>query len=164
MKVCSICKQEKPLEEFYRHSSTKDGRTSYCSCCGRKLKREEYERNRKVPDGIKIGKDGIKTIKNGWSTRIYWDGNMLSIMKRYFPKTLNEEILELLGGQVSMRTMLRKAREMGLQKDPDWLKGVWEERRLIAHVESKKKGYPGAFKMGKTFSGNQYVDANGNRR
>lgn len=32
-KVCSKCKVEKPLSEFHRSLSTKDGHTHYCKSC-----------------------------------------------------------------------------------------------------------------------------------
>ena len=51
----------------------------------------------------------------GYSTRIFWNGNMLSIMRRHYHNTLNRELAEMLG--VSERSVTRKAREMGLEKD-----------------------------------------------
>lgn len=71
---------------------------------------------------------------------------MLDDLRRMFPDTLNEELAGFLG--VSQRTMIRKARELGLQKDPAWLANVWEERRKWAHMASAAKGYPGGLKKG----------------
>lgn len=71
---------------------------------------------------------------------------MLSLLKRHFPNTRNDEVAELIG--VSPRTMIRKARELGLEKDPDWLQGVWNFNRMDAQAQSKRKGYPGTFKPG----------------
>ena len=81
-----------------------------------------------------------------YATRIFWNTQMLDYLRRHFPTTLNEELAGCLG--VSPRTMIRKARELGLEKDPEWLAEVWEERRKLAHVISKRKGYPGGFKKG----------------
>lgn len=81
-----------------------------------------------------------------YSTRIFWNTDMLDYLRRHFPTTLNEELAACLG--VSQRTMIRKARELGLEKDPEWLTAVWDERRRLAHVISKRKGYPGGFKKG----------------
>ena len=83
---------------------------------------------------------------NGYTTRIFWNAQMLDYLRRHYPTTLNEELAGCLG--VSKRTMIRKARELGLQKDPGWLAAVWEERRRLAHVISKRKGYPGGFRKG----------------
>lgn len=82
----------------------------------------------------------------GYSLRIYWSGRMLADLKRYYPQTLNDELAELLG--VSVRTMIRKARELGIEKDAKWLWGIWDERRLMARAASRLKGYPGCFKKG----------------
>ena len=81
-----------------------------------------------------------------YATRIFWNTQMLDYLRRHFPTTLNDELAGCLG--VSPRTMIRKARELGLEKDPKWLAEVWEERRKMAHVIAKKKGYPGGFKKG----------------
>jgi hypothetical protein len=71
---------------------------------------------------------------------------MLSLLERYYPTTKNEEVAEIIG--VSSRTLIRKARELGLSKDPDWLKGIYNFNRRDAQAESKRRGYPGAFKLG----------------
>lgn len=59
---------------------------------------------------------------------------------------LNNDLSEWLG--VSVRTVVRKARELGLEKDAAWLKDIYDERRMMAHSASKAKGYPGAFQKG----------------
>ena len=82
----------------------------------------------------------------GYATRIHWSTAMLDYLRRHFPTTLNEELAGCLG--VSPRTMIRKARELGLSKDPQWLADVWEERRKLAHFISRRLGYPGGFKKG----------------
>lgn len=159
LKTCYRCGQEKPVSEFNRDRKKPDGISIYCAECGRKMRRDSYSRNRKVPEGIRVREDGVKIRHEGHSCRIYWDGNMVAIMKRHFPRSTNQEMLELLGHQVSLRTMLRKAREMDLEKDPDWLRGIWDDCRMLAHDGSRKKGYPGTFQKGRPFSGNQYVNA-----
>ena len=83
---------------------------------------------------------------NHYSLRICWTPDMLSLLKRKFATTLNDDLVGMLG--VSLRTMLRKARELGLEKDPDWLKAVWDERRFWANCASRAKGHPGCFKKG----------------
>ena len=71
---------------------------------------------------------------------------MIDYLRRHYPTTLNEELAGCLG--VSQRTMIRKARELGLEKDPEWLRDVWDERRKLAHIIIKRKGYPGGFVKG----------------
>ena len=87
-------------------------------------------------------------VHNGISTRIFWSPSMISYLQKHFPTTKNKELAEELG--VSPRTMIRKARELGLEKNSEWLQGVWDEHRLMAQAESKRKGYPGSFKAGCT--------------
>lgn len=97
-------------------------------------------------NGITVREDGIKFIRNGVSRKIYWDGNMISLLKRHFPTTMTDELVEILG--VSRRTIICKARELGLQKDPEWLSQIWEERRRMAQTIAKRKGNPGCWKKG----------------
>ena len=98
------------------------------------------------PDGLYINSEGRVMEHKGYATRIYWNGNMISFLRMHFATTLNEELAECIG--VSQRTMIRKARELGLKKNQEWLHKVWNERRVLAHAISKKKGYPGCFKKG----------------
>lgn len=99
------------------------------------------------PEGLYHDSDTGRTWEHkGYATRIHWNGNMLTFLRRHFPTTLNDELADCLG--VSKRTMIRKARELGLEKDPEWLAAVWEERRRWAQIESRRRGYPGGFKKG----------------
>lgn len=101
----------------------------------------------KKKDGIFYNpKVGRIVEHHGYSTRIHWSTAMLDYLRRHFPTTLNEELAGCLG--VSQRTMIRKARELGLTKDEVWLQQVWDERRRLAHAISKRKGYPGGFVKG----------------
>lgn len=102
-----------------------------------------YTRKR---DGVYVGSDGRLYNHQRYKTMIYWSPQMIADMKRYYPTTLNEELAGILN--VSQRTLTRKARELGLEKDRSWLREIWEERRLMAQVESKRRGYPGCFKKG----------------
>lgn len=102
---------------------------------------------KKKPDGIFWNKEKQRTyVHKGYSTSIFWSKQMIDDIKRYYPTTKNEELAGMLG--VSQSTLIRKARELGLDKDREWLLGIWEERRMIAHAISKKKGYPGTFQKG----------------
>lgn len=82
----------------------------------------------------------------GYATRIFWSPAMLSYLRRHYPGTLNEELAACLG--VSQRTLIRKARELGLEKDTEWLRRIWDEHRIMAHASSRHKGYPGGFRKG----------------
>lgn len=45
MKTCSVCKLEKPLDEFQKRSSNKDGRTGMCKICKREYDNKYYKTN-----------------------------------------------------------------------------------------------------------------------
>lgn len=99
------------------------------------------------PDRIYFDpKTGRSMEHKGYATRIHWSTAMLDYLRRHFPTTLNEELAGCLG--VSPRTLIRKARELGLEKDPQWLSQIWEERRRMAHAIANRKGNPGCFKKG----------------
>lgn len=104
----------------------------------------KYERK---PDGVRYhAYYGRIMEKQGYATRIHWSKQMIDYLRQHFPNTLNEELAGCLG--VSQRTMIRKARELGLEKDQEWLSAVWDERRIMATAASKRKGIPGGFKKG----------------
>lgn len=44
-KTCTICKHSKPLSEFNKKSSTKDGLQSKCCHCSRAMSRRHYKDN-----------------------------------------------------------------------------------------------------------------------
>ena len=84
-------------------------------------------------------------IRNG-ARCVHWSQQMIDDLQRLFPTTLNDELAAFLG--VSPRTMIRKARVLGLEKDPQWLADVWTQRRHWANMSSRRKGYPGSFRKG----------------
>lgn len=43
MKYCKKCNTSKPLEDFYKHNGTKDGRHSVCSDCAKAAKKVRYD-------------------------------------------------------------------------------------------------------------------------
>ena len=141
-KVCPNCGRKLWLRDFYKLKS--GAYASWCNDCQRANKREWYNRTRKVPDGIrKDAKTDLLIEHRGISRRIYWSRRMLDDLIRLFPTTMNEDMADILG--VSVRTLIRKARELGLRKDPVWLRGIWEDHRRLARFESRRKGYPGGF-------------------
>ena len=46
LKTCSNCKTEKPLTEFSKDRSKKDGTRNYCKCCAKARNKAYYEANR----------------------------------------------------------------------------------------------------------------------
>ena len=103
--------------------------------------------NKKVKYSSKKGR--LMEI-DGRARRIYWSGDMLSLLRREFPTTINEELAGMLG--ISARSVTRKAAELGLKKNQEWLTKLWSERMFWARIKSKQLGYPGTFKPGNTIS------------
>lgn len=100
----------------------------------------------KPPRTFYSPKMGRVVTHDHYATRIFWNKDMLDFLKANFATMLNEELAGCLG--VSPRTMIRKARELGLQKNARWLRGIWKERSIMGNVVSKKMGYPGSFQKG----------------
>ena len=102
---------------------------------------------KKVKDGIFIDPKTNRLVEHrGYATRIFWNTTMLDYVKQHYARTLNEELAGCLG--VSVRTLIRKARDLGLKKDEGWLCKVRDERRMLAYAVSRRKGFPNRFKKG----------------
>ena len=141
-KVCPHCGRKLWLRDFYKLKS--GAYASWCNDCQRANKRDWYNRTRKMSDGLRYDSATGRTIeKEGIARRIHWNGQMLSDLHRLFPTWKNQELAEYIG--VSVRTLIRKARELGLQKDRKWLLGIWNKHRALARFEARRKGYPGGF-------------------
>lgn len=146
-KICCQCGRKLWLRDFYRLANGE--RWGACKECQRKQKNDWYKANRKKPDGVFYDTKEARLMEHrGASKRIYWTGDMLSLLRRYFPNTKTEEVAEMIG--VSHRTVIRKARELGIEKDADFLLRVWDENRLLAHVSNKTNGNSGMIKKGHT--------------
>lgn len=146
-KVCPRCKRKLWLRDFYVTKATGQPHR-YCKECSREMQRNSKSYISKLqPNGIRYNADtGRKILKQGYSRKIYWDGNMLSVLRRYFPNTRNEEVAEMLG--VSPRTVVRKARELGIYKDPDFCKDMSRQAALLAYSKNKREGYKNLFPKG----------------
>lgn len=110
------------------------------------MRKNTYVRKK---DCIYIGKDGRVWQHNHLTTRLYWSPQKIADIKRYFPTTINEECAAILG--VSVRTLIRKARELGLAKDKEWLKEILRDNQIIATVFSAKSPKPKGFHKGNTY-------------
>ena len=159
-KVCCHCKRKLYRRNFYKSSNTSDGLSHRCKECEKACQREQYIKHHKIPDGItRDPSTGLLMNHRGASRKIFWSSNMISILKRYFPTTKNDEMPDLFFPRISKRTIIRKARELGLEKDPEWLRGCWDDSRVLA-LAASRKGNNGWLKKGHKFLGNQYVKIN----
>lgn len=110
--------------------------------------RQEYRKYHPIKPARTFYHQGQQRVvtRDRYSMRIFWNKQMTDFLKTHFATSLNEDLAGCLG--VSQRTVIRKARELGLKKDKTWLDGIWNERRLMANAEAKRLGYPGTFKKG----------------
>jgi hypothetical protein len=82
MKKCSICCVHKSLEDFYKNTSSKDSKMSFCKLCD-KLKRKKYY--------AKNANNIIEKAKTYNQT--YINKNRQTISRRYFQKRYNNDAL-----------------------------------------------------------------------
>ena len=125
--ICCICGQDLPEESFYP-SEFRGNRKARCKECHKERKRRLNKLNEGVVQRgtrLVIRKDGI--------SRIYWSGNMVSELKRYYPTTKNAELADYFG--VSQRTINRKAAELGLTKSKQFIADVSKDNGYLALIK-----------------------------
>lgn len=102
---------------------------------------------KKVKDGVYLyPKFGRVMEHKGYATSIFWSKQMIDFLKRHYATTPNEELAGWLG--VSVSTTIRKARQLGLQKNPEWQSNLSRQHCKLAHAAALKAGNPGRFKKG----------------
>ena len=104
-KVCIKCGLGKPLFEFYKHRSHKDGLQSHCKECKKKADKQYYQDNKElIIERIKKYRhDNIDKIKlrnqryhQKNKERIinkvkrYYENNREKVLKRIFPPTRHQ--------------------------------------------------------------------------
>lgn len=130
--TCCICGKDLPEKSFYP-SELKGHRKPRCRECHKERKNQ---RRKKRGEGV-MYVDGRLSVCEAHSTSIYWTGNMISDLKRHYATTKNKELADLLG--VSMRTINRKAKELGLVKDEAWMVEVATENGIYGKVTKARK-------------------------
>jgi hypothetical protein len=77
------------------------------------------------------------------TTKINWTPKMLETLKTKFPVTFNRQLCKELG--VSQRSMIRKARELGIEKVPGFLEINRETiiKMAVANNHNKYTGVKG---------------------
>lgn len=124
---CSTCGRDLPQDAFYPSDKYR------CKECHRKQKKDSYDKYH--PDKF-VNDKGQPMERHGKRPVIYWNGNMLSILTRHFANTSNRELVELLG--VSERTMIRKARELGLAKSRAFISQTAKENSIMGCIAQKR--------------------------
>ena len=80
------------------------------------------------------------------STKIHWSQYMEQKLKRLFPTTKNEDLA--IEFNMSPRTVIRKAREMGLEKDKAWMQAHARKNCQTMRILNKCCGNSGQIKKG----------------
>ena len=89
---------------------------------------------------------GRTMVRKGASLGYYWSPAMITYLRRNYATTKNEDLCEWLGmGEQAVR---KKAKELGLTKDKEWLANLHRQSLLFASSRNKKLGYPGRWGTG----------------
>ena len=111
------------------------------------MKKKKDNGYKKVKEGVFLHPKFDRVMEHyGYSTRIYWSPQMLDFMQRNYATTLNQDLADWLG--VSVTTVIRKARQLGLRKAPEWMRQMSVERCHLATAANARKGNSGQFKKG----------------
>jgi len=85
-----------------------------------------------------------RKVKSTKGIKIIWTPKMIYMVKKYFPVKYNRVLAAELN--VSMRSLIRKARELGIEKESNFLDIRREEitrMAMIAHPPNPHKGHIG---------------------
>ncbi len=70
-KICSACKETKPIGEFWARRASKDGLDHKCGNCAKKYHRDLYHNSEKRQKDIRRNNDTHKAKLRGWRKEIY---------------------------------------------------------------------------------------------
>lgn len=89
MKICRGCSKSKPLDEYYKHPTSKDGYRNYCKhCCNKRLKEslDPVKRKAYIKNYYKNNANYIKEKSRKWrednKDRVLEDGKKYSRMRK----------------------------------------------------------------------------------
>lgn len=88
----------------------------------------------RTPRAVSVKAHKLGLEKERHMTAVVWTPEMVKLLKSFYPTMMNRDLAKLLG--VSMRTTIRKARELGLEKVPDF----FELKREQINARSGPKG------------------------
>lgn len=115
MKICNVCKVDKPLEEFSKLHCTKDGRAYACLTCSRvkakayrDLNREQYNVNQKL--GRQTEKTFIAQLLHGAKTRSKQKGFEFSLTVEFITDLLHkiDYKCQITGQQMNLNSFSKK--------------------------------------------------------
>ena len=114
-KICSSCGEAKwRVKDFYASSG------NVCKECRKKQVNEWYADHRQCQLGVAYSRKLDRVVvNNGVKYSYYWSEAMLKDLKRLYPRTRNADLKIIFN--MGERSIVRKARELGLEKDPEWM-------------------------------------------
>lgn len=125
MKICSVCKKEKSLDEFVKRSKSKDGRSSRCLLCQKDLNkqykdyRKDYYRKKRavVPGYGKSAKEKYRKTESGLLVeKKYRENNKNLINKRSAEWYLLNKERHLCNGYKWRRNNIEKCKEISARQ------------------------------------------------
>lgn len=139
-KQCTRCSLWKPLNDFYL--LTGGYHDSRCKKCTSELRKEYYSQKKEAHTGPNhktrvVMHNGRLMYISGRTWKLYWTGNMLSIMRKYHSNTSDREIAEMLG--ISRQAVSKKAKEMRLSKCEEYKKEIANKISLTNRINYNKR-------------------------
>ena len=90
-KLCKKCGTEKPLSEFRKQSTTKDGLQYHCKICGSKIAKNRYEKSRKkIIKKVKVWQENNQEKIKGYKTDYYLRNKPPKLAKDIIKEELNK--------------------------------------------------------------------------
>lgn len=126
MKQCLCCKEDKPFEEFHKHTQKKDGYYSYCKLCKKIKDKASYEKYKEARYKRQKEWNAQNIDKVLGYKKKYRDENKAKI-KEWF--LLNKETKNKLSrawkkaNKAKVNAQTRKRQASQLQRTPKWLTG-----------------------------------------
>jgi hypothetical protein len=131
MKTCNICNIQKPLDQFYKHKKTKDGRQSKCKECEKSVRKATREKD--PGHYYKLNSEYYKEYYKKYN--IENKDKIREITKRHYHKKLKHDILYRLRASIGsrMRKCLKTQNKLKLGSAVEYLGCDYEQ--LKKHLE-----------------------------
>lgn len=110
MKKCNCCKVEKPLDEFSRLHSTKDGRAYMCITCGRAKTKFYRDKNR---EAYNLNQQAVRRTEKGFIAQLL-HGAKTRAKKKGWDYNLSEDFIQNLLTSIDYRCQVT-GQEMTLE-------------------------------------------------
>jgi hypothetical protein len=160
MKVCAKCKQEKPVDSFYRYSRSKDGYQSYCKVCTKEKtdafakteERKEYLKKYRQDNRDKINERKVQYRKENRGD--LWEDRHKDEVRKYkslWARSNKQKVKESqnkyrLSNLPKYANHRAKSRAAKIQATPAWLteedKKAMESLYTLAKKLEAVTGFP----------------------